>query len=61
MTLYEYQCTCGYRFEERRPVSERETAQCPKCGAKAHKIFSVFNTTHEWVLDSLVDDIPRII
>lgn len=33
MPLYDYRCeTCTTEFEARRPVEERDTAVCPKCG-----------------------------
>lgn len=32
MPLYDYQCTkCSKEFEQRRSISERQTAECPKC------------------------------
>jgi len=37
--LYQYEC-CGERFEEIRTISERDTADCPKCGQKAKRLLS---------------------
>ncbi len=60
MPLYEYQCEkCNHKFEAWKPFNLRVWATCPKCGKDAQKIFSAPNWTSTWVLDSLVDDIPR--
>jgi len=49
--LYEYFCEkCQLRFEARKPMKERETAQCPKCGELAPKVISVVNHTFGWRL-----------
>lgn len=50
MPLYEYRCKCGYRFESRKPVEERQTAVCPKCGEIAEKKLSVVNFTFGFTL-----------
>jgi len=45
MPLYDYQCpACGERFEELRPLAERQHADCPKCGKQADKQLSSFFT-----------------
>lgn len=60
MILYEYKCDCGYKFEAWKSLNERQTAECPKCGRVAGKIFSVPNITwQDWVLDGLTHDRPR--
>jgi putative FmdB family regulatory protein len=57
--LYEYNCKCGNKFEANRPLAEMATAVCPKCGATANKVFSLFNVTWTWIIDGLHDDKPR--
>jgi len=43
MPMYDYLCPkCGAAFEELRPMAERETAECPECGAAAKKQVSSF-------------------
>ncbi len=43
MPLYDYHCPdCGHRFEEFRPMAERDHAPCPKCGKEADKQLSGF-------------------
>ncbi|MBK8026936.1 MAG: zinc ribbon domain-containing protein [Chloroflexi bacterium] len=33
MPLYEYDCPgCGQAFEKRMPMSQADSATCPKCG-----------------------------
>ena len=40
---YEYECDCGARTERRaRMGSAPRTVKCPKCGAKAKRIFNSF-------------------
>ncbi len=42
--LYEYKCNyCDERFEVLKPMSERATHDCPKCGQLAPKMFSLPN------------------
>jgi len=42
MPLYQYKCNyCGEEFERIKPISERETHDCPRCGQLAPKILSV--------------------
>ena len=36
--LYEYEC-CGERFEQIRPISQRDEVYCQKCGNKANRLF----------------------
>lgn len=41
MPLYEYQCeSCGHRFEVIQKFSDAPIEDCPKCGAKVHKLIS---------------------
>ena len=41
MPLYEYKCVkCGHRFEKIESVSASTTKKCPKCGAKAERMFA---------------------
>ncbi len=32
MPRYDYICECGEKFEESKPMEERENALCPECG-----------------------------
>jgi putative FmdB family regulatory protein len=48
--LYEYRCECGCEFEARRPVKDRDTAACPKCGKVARKRLSIVNYSFGWRL-----------
>jgi putative FmdB family regulatory protein len=57
--LYEYKCDKHGKFEARKPMDERFNADCPVCGAKCGKVFSIVNATWTWVLDSIKDDVPR--
>jgi len=47
MPIYEFSCTkCGSVFEVKRSFSESSApADCPGCGGKAEKLFSVFAST----------------
>lgn len=45
--IYEYE-HCGERFEELRPIAERDNVNCPKCGEKAKRILAT-GTRHVWV------------
>ncbi len=41
MPLYEYKCVkCGHRFEKIENLGASETKKCPKCGAKASRMFA---------------------
>ncbi|MHC5012518.1 MAG: zinc ribbon domain-containing protein [Planctomycetota bacterium] len=43
--MYDYSCPhCGTDFEDLRPMAERATAPCPKCGKEAQKVLSSFFT-----------------
>ena len=42
MPLYEYQCTCGNKFESIKSISDRHTETCSCCGNEARLIPSVF-------------------
>jgi len=64
--LYEYSCKCGNYFEARKPISQRASAECPKCGQIAEKKLSIINFTFGWnrsillqpgVKDELVKDV----
>jgi putative FmdB family regulatory protein len=40
MPLYEYVCTeCDCRFEQRRKVTDRTVARCPRCNGRGKKVF----------------------
>ena len=46
MPMYDYACPhCGEAFEELRPMAERDTAECPRCGKTAEKQLSGFFTS----------------
>ena len=41
MARYDYRCTaCGEVFEVEHAMTERPEVSCPKCGAKAEKVFT---------------------
>lgn len=43
MPIYEYQCTCGERFEKfQRGATGGEDSPCPRCGAAATRAVSMF-------------------
>ena len=43
MPIYEYQCTCGERFEKfQRGATGGESSRCPHCGTTAHRAISMF-------------------
>ena len=49
MPLYEYECGCGHKFEELRPMlMSSEDALCPKCGSLAQRIMSPFKWYMGW-------------
>ncbi len=50
MPLYEYQCSCGEKFDAWKPFNLRGWATCPKCGMAASKIISLVNHTFGWRL-----------
>ena len=38
--LYDYQCSaCGEVFDDFKPVDQRHTSTCPKCGRVANLLF----------------------
>jgi putative FmdB family regulatory protein len=42
MPTYEYQClVCGHRFEKFQRMSDDPERQCPECGGKVKRLFSV--------------------
>lgn len=41
MPLYDYWCReCNSTFEASRKIADRESCECPKCGATADKLVS---------------------
>jgi putative FmdB family regulatory protein len=43
MPIYEYICEeCNERFDQLRAIPDRDTAECPKCGARATRQLSIF-------------------
>lgn len=41
MPTYEYVCdNCGHDFEVFQRMSDEPISDCPKCGAKVHKVLS---------------------
>lgn len=42
MMLYSYRCiACGYEWDQRRPVEERNAPiACPECGGQAMRVFN---------------------
>jgi len=53
--LYEYYCPeCNLKFESRKKINERHTAECPMCGRSCKKVMSVVNHTFGWTIN---DDI----
>ena len=43
MPIYEYQCTCGERFERfQRSAAGGESSACPACGNPAPRALSLF-------------------
>jgi putative FmdB family regulatory protein len=41
LPLYEYKCVkCGHRFEKIESMNASTTKKCPKCGAKAERMFA---------------------
>ena len=45
MPYYEYKCSCGHNFEQRKAAQERQFAQCPVCGKTVEKKMSLANFT----------------
>ena len=42
MPLYEYSCpVCHDRFDELRPMSDGEAADCPACGTVSRRVLSL--------------------
>jgi putative FmdB family regulatory protein len=40
MPIYEYECgSCSHRFEKKQDFSSKPVAACPKCKAKAKRVF----------------------
>jgi len=57
MPLYDYECTkCGHTFEVEHGIADTKARRCPKCRAKANKLFSavgiVFKGTGFYCNDS---------
>lgn len=40
MPIYEYECKCGYRFEELKPLVDRHNAVCSRCGKVSRLLIS---------------------
>ena len=41
---YEFKCpTCNHSFEVEQPVLSEHIADCPECGKKAQRVFSIFS------------------
>lgn len=40
MPTYDYECENGHRFERFEKMSDDPTAECPDCGAAAHRKIS---------------------
>jgi putative FmdB family regulatory protein len=46
MPYYEYECSCGHRFEYLRPMRESHMGnKCPRCGSMADRVMS----TPKWL------------
>ena len=45
MPLYDYQCSCGFKFDAFSPIEKRFEVYCPSCGRLAIKKLSLFNFT----------------
>lgn len=40
MPVYDYRCSaCGHGFEQKLSFGDNGDSRCPKCGAKANRIF----------------------
>lgn len=37
MPIYSYNCECGHHFDKLQKMADRETAECPECGATANQ------------------------
>jgi len=64
MPLYDYQCTCGFKFETFQSVEKRNQTDCPKCGKTAFMKFSPTNVIPHIFspyLDEHIDDDPVFI
>jgi putative FmdB family regulatory protein len=46
--IYEFECECGNKFEKLLPVYRRDEGDCPKCGKRAKRLFSM-GTHYVWV------------
>ena len=40
MPTYEYECPCGYVFDDMQPMPGQSWKKCPGCGKRAQKIIS---------------------
>ena len=69
MSLFEYACNhCEKRFDKIKPMSERASHDCPKCGQPSPLVMSVFYDHWPWILteashhrgaiDQWVKDVP---
>lgn len=54
MPMYDYQCKrCENEFEAMKKLSERENADCPKCGNQAIKLISAARGIHGGFYDTI--------
>ncbi len=42
MPIYEFVCSCGYKFEKLCKMGDDSSALCPQCGGEGRKVFSAF-------------------
>jgi len=64
MPIYDYQCTCGFKFETFQSVEKRKQARCPKCGKPASLKFNPANVIPQIFTpytDEHIDDEPVFI
>lgn len=64
MPIYEYQCSdCNHSFEKKQSFQEEATAECPKCRAKARRIFKpvpiIFKGSGFYVTDHRSESSPK--
>ena len=52
--MYDYKCKhCENEFEAMKKLSERENADCPKCGNQAIKLISAARGIHGGFYDTI--------
>ena len=64
MPIYEYQCSdCNHRFEKKQSFQEEAMAECPKCRAKARRIFKpvpiIFKGSGFYITDHRSEPAPK--